>query len=170
VDADRVLRGEAGIGKSRLLETFIDAAMERGFACHLGRAVDISASHEGDAIALLVRDVLGLTAGSDSTGIATSLDAARRDRLVAPGDLVFLADLMGTSRPEDLRPTYEAIDNASREQGRRRAFARLVESASSRQPRIIALEDVHWASATTLACLASLAIATAASPTDTARQ
>src|SRR3712207_8348015 len=40
---------------------------------------------------------------------------------------------------------YEAMDSTTRDYGTRRTLARLVERASRLQPRLLVIEDVHWA-------------------------
>ena len=56
------------------------------------------------------------------------------------------------------------MDNASRNQGKRATVARLVERASARKPRLLVVEDVHWADRLTLAHLAQLAATVAGCP------
>src|SRR4051794_6637854 len=65
---------------------------------------------------------------------------------------------------EGLRALYDAMDNASRNQGKRATVARLVERASVRKPRLLVVEDVHWADRLTLAHLAQLAATVAGCP------
>ena len=52
------IRGEAGIGKTRLVEEFQHASCQAGFACHSGLVLDFGAGR--DAIRTLVRSLLGL--------------------------------------------------------------------------------------------------------------
>jgi hypothetical protein len=56
------------------------------------------------------------------------------------------------------------MDNATRNQGKRRTVRMLVERASRAEPRLIVIEDFHWADDLIIACLAELAVAAATCP------
>ena len=62
------LRGEAGIGKTRLLEEWQRRAAARGFACHTGLVLDFGTATGQDAIRAMVRSLLGLRAGRPAGG------------------------------------------------------------------------------------------------------
>ena len=160
-----LVRGEAGIGKTRLVEEFQDAAAKAGFACHAGLVLDFGAGTGRDAIRTLVRGLLGLDhLDRRGRGGGAAARAALADGLVAEADAVFLNDLLDLPQPVELRALYDAMDNASRNQGKRATVARLVERASARRPRLLVVEDVHWADRLTLAHLAQLATTVAACP------
>ena len=78
--------------------------------------------------------------------------------------LVFLNDLLDLAQPSDLRAVYDAMDNASRSRGRRRTLAAVVERRSRERPRLLTVEDVHWAVPSTMADLAELAATVARCP------
>jgi tetratricopeptide (TPR) repeat protein len=108
--------------------------------------------------------LLGMSPGAD--------DAMRRDavaRAVERGDLpvadVALAHDLLNVEPEADRPSPLAtLDSPSRERGRQRVLHRLLECAASSSPRLLVVEDVHWADALEVAQLADLAAATANLP------
>ena len=77
---------------------------------------------------------------------------------------MFLNDLLDLTQPVELKALYDAMDNSSRNQGKRTTVARLVERTSARQLRFLAVEDVHWADRLTVAHLAQLAATVAACP------
>ena len=60
--------------------------------------------------------------------------AALADGLVAEADAVFLNDLLDLPQPAELRALYDAMDNASRNRGKRETVARLVDGRAPAAP------------------------------------
>jgi class 3 adenylate cyclase len=152
------MRGEAGIGKTRLVEELQRAAIVAGFACHTGVVLDFGTGTGQDAIRALVRGLLGLDVASGNEAACTVAAAALDDGLVAADDAAFLNELLHLPQPMSLRPLFDAMDNATRNQGKRRTLTRLLERASAVRPRLMIVEDIHWADRLTLTYLAELTI------------
>jgi class 3 adenylate cyclase/tetratricopeptide (TPR) repeat protein len=153
------VRGEAGIGKSRLVDEFRRVAMARGFACHTGLVLDFGVGEGRDAIRALVRSLLGVTAGAEAGERAAAGERAIAHGLGAADQRVFLNDLLDLPQPTELRALYDAMDSGTRNRGRRGMVVDLIRRASARQPLMLTVEDLHWADAITLAYLAELAAA-----------
>ncbi|MHA1153130.1 MAG: ATP-binding protein, partial [Alphaproteobacteria bacterium] len=150
-------RGEAGIGKTRLVEEFTALARAQGFACHKGLVLDFGVGKGQDAVRALVRSLLGLAGGGNKAARAAAADRAVEAGWLEAGARVFLNDLLDLPQPLELHALYDAMDNATRNGGKRAAVANLVRGASAAQPILVTVEDVHWADGLTLAQLARIA-------------
>ncbi len=158
------LRGSAGIGKTRLIEEFRRQAEALGFAAHTGLVLDFGTGAGQDATGALVRGLLGIQGTSGIEARVAAVEAAVAAGLIADEHRVYLNDLLDLPQPLELRALYDAMDHQRRQRGRRETVARLVENASARQPRLLIVEDLHWADRQTLEQLASLARTVAGAP------
>jgi class 3 adenylate cyclase/tetratricopeptide (TPR) repeat protein len=158
------LRGEAGIGKTRLIEEVQRAAIELGFACHTVLVLDFGSVAGRDAIRALTGSLLGLELTSDGEATRAVAAAALSSDLVTSDDAVFLNDMLDLPQPPELRSTYEAMDSSTRSLGRQRVAARILEHTSLLRPRLLIVEDLHWADQPTLAHLAKLTTTVAEYP------
>lgn len=131
------LRGEPGIGKTRLVDRFCELARDAGFICHRGAALDFGAEH--DALHRVVRELLA--PGGEAT-IAGAIAAGH----VEAADEPQLHDLLHLPQPAAWAAHFAALDEATREQRGRDALARLLLRAAAAQPRLVVVEDLHWAS------------------------
>ena len=152
------VRGEAGIGKTRLVEEFQAAARRAGFVCHTGLVLDFGAGTGQDAIRSLVRSLLGLEpgGGSDRAAVHAAGEWAVADGLVVAERRVYLNDLLDLPQPVELRALYDAMDSSNRARGTRETVAELIARVSAERPLLLVIEDVHWADRPTLDHLATL--------------
>jgi tetratricopeptide (TPR) repeat protein len=150
------VRGEAGIGKSRLVEEFRQVATNQGFACHTGIVLDFGVGEGGDAMGAIAYGLLGLSPGAEPEARRVAVVRAMAEGLLDADHEIFLNDLLNLSQAGELRLLYDAMDNTVRSRGRREVMAELVRRASARQPRMLVVEDLHWADANTLGYLAGL--------------
>lgn len=156
-----LLRGEAGIGKTRLLEEAMAGARRDGYAVHRGLVLDFGVGSAQDAIPALVRSLLGLPSDGDSAKTAEALDAATADGIVREDQRVYLLSLLNLPLPRELRSLYEAMDSETRKRGQRQLVRDLVRAASRDRPCLLVIEDIHWANGETLELAAEVAAATA---------
>ena len=159
-----VVRGEAGIGKTRLVEEFIGLAADRGFASHRGLVLDFGAGKGQDAIRSVVRSLLGLAQGGGKSLRQAAADEAIGGGVIAGDRRVFLNDLLDLEQPVADRAMYDAMDNAMRNEGKRAVVAELLRGASAASPILVIVEDLHWADPLILTHLAAMAGAAADCP------
>jgi DNA-binding SARP family transcriptional activator len=159
-----LIRGEAGIGKSRLVEAFAGAANEQGFVCHKVLVLDFGSGTSSDPIRVLVRRLIGVRQGDTIEQHRNMIDRAVDNGLIERDQLVFVNDLLDTPQPDALRMAFDAMDNAARTRGVRELLSRLIQKGGSRRPLLIVIEDIHWADSLTLSYLAGIAAASKSFP------
>jgi DNA-binding winged helix-turn-helix (wHTH) protein/tetratricopeptide (TPR) repeat protein len=132
------LTGEAGIGKTRTALELAARARRRGFAVHLGRCLEEAGAPPYRPWSQILREVL-------ERGAPAALDAAtagvveRLWRLPAP------APARAAEEGEELR--FALFD----------AAARTLAAASAERPRLLLLDDLHRADASSLRLLRHVA-------------
>lgn len=136
-----LLRGDPGIGKSRLAEECLRQAASDGFATHRALVLDFSTGRGTEAVHALARSLAAHTA---------PVPAGREQR-------VFLASLLDEALDDDARRLASAMPDSVRRLGMRTALRALAAAAAARQPQLLLVEDLHWADATVLDVLADLA-------------
>ncbi len=159
-----VVRGEAGIGKSRLVEAVTSAARERGVETHSAQVFDFGQSPGRGPITTLALSLMGADPGATDEQRA----AAVRRLLAARGgsidQSIFLSDIVEAPLEPELAALEQAMDATTRQRGRTLALSQLIEWASQRCPRLLIVEDVHWADTDELARLGEIAAVVANCP------
>ncbi|GAA3905066.1 LuxR family transcriptional regulator [Streptomyces lacrimifluminis] len=126
-----LLGGEAGVGKTRLVEEFAEAACARGAVVALGGCVEI---------------------GADGLPFAPFSTALRALRRALPDELAAAAAGQEEELARLLPELGETGAGRHDEEGMARLFeltARLLERVAADRTVVVALEDLHWADAST---------------------
>lgn len=147
------LRGEAGIGKTRLAGELISLAQQRGHAVHAAAVLDFGVERGRDPVRSLARSLLALPADADEADRRAALDRAGP---LAQGHEPFLFDLLDLPLPPALRGPVDAMGDEGRRAGRHAALAELLRAACVNSPVLLLVEDLHWADRATLDALAAL--------------
>ncbi|GAA3818046.1 LuxR family transcriptional regulator [Streptomyces coacervatus] len=133
-----LIGGEAGVGKTRLVEEFATAACRAGAVVALGGCVEIGAD------------------GLPFAPFSTALRALRRE---LPDQLAAAAAGQEEELTRLLPELGEASGGRHDEEGMARLFeltARVLERVAADRTVVVALEDLHWADASTRHLLAYL--------------
>jgi class 3 adenylate cyclase/tetratricopeptide (TPR) repeat protein len=145
--------GPAGIGKSRLLAELIERTRETGIV-HYGRCLPYGEGITYWPIAEMLKDAAGIdrsdTAEAASARLGALIESLPTDdsdqlRTIAAA----LAHLVGLPTTPRARYSTTAISQAELHWGIRRTLELLAEE----RPRLIVVEDLHWAEPTLLELL-----------------
>jgi DNA-binding SARP family transcriptional activator/tetratricopeptide (TPR) repeat protein len=159
-----VVRGEAGIGKTRLVEAVREVALERSAAVHRAQVFDFGQSPGRRPITALALSLCGV---AEDASASERCEAIQRiaTTLRAPIDqIVFLSDLIDAPLSSELGALEQAMDAATRQRGRTLALTKLIEIAAGSRPVLLIVEDVHWADTDELARLGEIAAVVANCP------
>ena len=152
-----LVRGEAGIGKTRLLKESLTLANDLGFVCHSVSIFDFGTSIGQTPVQTLTRSLLQLTPDSEPAQIKTCAAKVIAEKILSNEQINFLFDLLNAPdlllEPE----IYQAMDNDARQSGKQEVITALVQCLSEPQPLLIMMEDIHWAEPALLNQLGQLA-------------
>ena len=159
-----IVRGDPGVGKSRLVAEFVACARALGFSCHGAPVLDFGAETGRDAVRSLARSLLGVDGAADEATRRTAIESASQARSMAAEQLLFLHDLLDVAAPAELRALAAAMSTTARELGSLHALCDIVAAVGAALPLLLVVEDIHWADAWTLERLAALAVLAARQP------
>ena len=158
------VRGDPGIGKSRLVSETIRVAREEGYLCHRALVLDSGMARERDAMREIVTGLVDADAAMTQDALATALGNAAARAGLTDTDAALLARVLDVPTSESSRALHEAMDPAARDHATAQAVMHLLVAASRAAPRLIVVEDLHWADEATLRGIAHLANAAATIP------
>ena len=151
-----LVRGEPGIGKSRLVAELCRMARTDGFACHTGLVLDFGMAEGRDAVREIVGSLLDVSPSAGPDARSNKVEAAVGRGLCTDEERPFLYDLVDLPLPETCRGIYQAMDSVARQRGRAKVLNRLVAAASQVTPVLLCIEDLHWADKMTLSYVAAI--------------
>ncbi|HLX02604.1 MAG TPA: adenylate/guanylate cyclase domain-containing protein, partial [Trinickia sp.] len=139
------VRGEAGIGKTRLVDEMRGYAQTQGFVVHRGLVLDFGVGKGQGPVRAIVGSLLGLPDAASSDARRDAVQRVAGAGVVKTEEIVFLNDLLGLPQASEWQALYEAMDHAARKRGKQSVAARLTEAACRQAATLIVIEDLHWA-------------------------
>jgi len=159
-----LLRGEAGIGKSRLVDEVRARADALGFQPLAGSVLDFGVGQGQGAIPTMIRALLGVTAQDDDDARHNALRAAIDGGRVVGDEALFVSEWLGLVASPAQQALYAAMDNATRERRAGETLAGVLARAAQLQQLLVCIEDIHWAAPELLRHVAALARASTHAP------
>jgi adenylate cyclase len=153
--------GEPGVGKSRLTDEVRREAQRLGLEWLETRCLSYGTSLPYWPYAELLRQVAGIRADDAPETALTRLER-RLEADAAPDALPFFAALLGL--PAGATPDVTDLEPEAFRRRLHEAFADWLGRRAAGQTHVLAIEDVHWIDAASLALTAELAALSASAP------
>ena len=150
------IRGDAGIGKTRLTSEFCTLASESGFRCHRTLILDFGVGKGQDPVRMLVRSLLDLPSVDDMEERSAAAHRALAQGVVPAENELHLNDLLDLPQSLENIAIYDAMDNLTRNAGKLETVVALIRNMSTLCPRLLVFEDLHWADKLVLQQIAKL--------------
>lgn len=155
------IRGVAGVGKSRLIEEFAGLAQQHQVRCYHAWLSDSQHEFQESLLAQLVFNTLDVPLQQRHSN--EFITALLNELHLSALQLTALMLLMKVPLAHE-NPVYTALAASARETLKLEAVAAVLLQLSLRQPLLLVIEDVHWASQLDLEALGQLLILTQEAP------
>jgi class 3 adenylate cyclase len=138
-----VIEGEPGIGKSRLLEHFIEKVRASNVPCLVGAGEGIERSSPYYAWRKVFESLLRF---DSQTGNAESLGKRMADQLAGTPEFGELIPLLGAVLPVPFSDTAitAQMSGKVRSENTQHLLLHLLQTAVASAPHVLVLEDAHW--------------------------
>jgi class 3 adenylate cyclase/tetratricopeptide (TPR) repeat protein len=150
------VRGEAGIGKSRLINEVSQLARTRGFAVVRATVLDFGGTRRRPIVETLAWRMFGLGGEADASARKRVRDRLAESIGGSADTRLFLDKLLGLRLRADDTSTLEAMDSRAFREGHLAFLTRLIAMEAAKQPVLFIIEDMHHANAEQLSEIAGL--------------
>jgi len=153
------VRGQGGVGKTRLIHEFSDVGRQAGIHCHHCAVQDFSGHTGGAALNQLARSLFG---APDQGSVPINATLARLQ--LPPSSALFYRLLTDAPMSADELAILAAMTLRMRESGMLGALQDLILRSSINAPLLITVEDIHWGDNQLFAALGALIMHTRDAP------
>ncbi|MBX3702330.1 MAG: AAA family ATPase [Steroidobacteraceae bacterium] len=157
-----LVRGEPGIGKTRLLQALAEAAIARGVDCHRVQVLDFGQVKARRPLAALFASLLGLRPEAAPEERSRAVQQAIAEGRLSADSILHASGLADAPLSAGQASIESNVDAQAMERGRLEAVRHLIESACTEAPRLLVIEDLHYAGGEEAARLGELAATVAA--------
>ena len=158
------IRGEAGLGKTALLDQMALLATERNFDCHRVLLLNSGLGDDERAAKVILSELSEISVGATEDAIDTVANEYRSAGILDEWGVYFFNMVLGLKPEGAVKIFLESLDNVAQMNGRLDMICRIVEASSKRNPLLISIEDLHWADDEALALILRLAAITSDLP------
>ncbi|MFK5984255.1 MAG: adenylate/guanylate cyclase domain-containing protein [Pseudomonadota bacterium] len=140
-----LIKANAGLGKSRIIEEFCKISKQYGISCNKGLILDFGIEKNQNAIQSVLKQLLFQSIDNIE---GKNIDKIINMKLLSIENRCFLYDMLGVKLPKELAILYNAMDNETRIQGTHETLCELIINKSKVSPLTLVIEDAHWADPT----------------------
>ncbi|MEW8292526.1 MAG: BTAD domain-containing putative transcriptional regulator [Candidatus Thiodiazotropha endolucinida] len=151
-----LLRGEAGIGKTRLVGEICRHAVQMGVIPHRTLVLDFGMESATEPIPSLLRQLLGLSNSAKAEEIEVSVKQAMGQAWNPAIYPSILQRLFHLTIDEESAASIDSIGDEAQLRGAQQILRFILAYATQSAPRLLIVEDIHWADQTTLNHIAEL--------------
>jgi class 3 adenylate cyclase/tetratricopeptide (TPR) repeat protein len=151
------VRGEAGIGKTRLVDEMRRYAQAQGFTLHRSLVLDFGVGKGQDPVRTIIGSLLGLPAGAANEAREAAAARVVAEGIVKAEQIAFLHDFLDLPQTAEWQTIYDAMDHGARKRGKQALAAKLTGDACDHAATLIVVEDLHWADPEMLGYLSAFA-------------
>jgi class 3 adenylate cyclase/tetratricopeptide (TPR) repeat protein len=151
------IRGDPGIGKTRLLEQLESLAHANELDAYAAAYLDFGLEQALSGIPAVLASLLGVDASASQEARHAALTRALQAGSIRDDELGFAEDALHLPQSSASRSLLDAMDAASRAAALRAFVTRLFAQCAERRRFIVAIEDVHWAKPSDVELLHALA-------------
>ncbi|MEW8506589.1 MAG: BTAD domain-containing putative transcriptional regulator [Candidatus Thiodiazotropha sp.] len=152
-----LLRGESGIGKTRLVGEISQHALQMGVTPHRALVLDFGMESATAPIPSLLRQLIGLDNSATAEGIELILQPLLGDGWNPALHPVALRQLFRLPVAAESMPLLDSLSEEVQHLGVVQIIQAILASITATAPRLLIVEDIHWADPSTLSHLAELA-------------